>query len=87
MSEAYWTVSSGVSTRVGYSCRECRKVISKGEAIKVREGRKMRFYYHDKCFSGKCRRGPAYILRRTSLTLLPDRRSRPPNTGQQLVQQ
>ena len=53
MSEAYWTVSSGVSARVGYSCRECRKVISKGEAVKVREGRKMRFYYHDKCFSGK----------------------------------
>ncbi|KAL0048643.1 hypothetical protein WJX82_007573 [Trebouxia sp. C0006] len=53
MSEAYWTVSSGVSARVGYSCRECRKVINKGEAIKVREGRKMRFYYHDKCFSGE----------------------------------
>lgn len=53
MSEAYWTVSSGKAERTGYSCRECRKVICKGESVKVREGRKMRFYYHDACFSGK----------------------------------
>lgn len=53
MSEAYWTVSSGVASRTGHSCRECRKVISKGEAIKIREGRKMRFSYHEGCFSGK----------------------------------
>lgn len=53
MSTAYWTVSSGTAERTGYSCRECRKVICKGEAVKVREGRKMRFYYHDACFSGR----------------------------------
>ena len=53
MSEAYWTVSSGKAERTGYSCRECKKVICKGELVKVREGRKMRFYYHDACFSGK----------------------------------
>lgn len=53
MSEAYWTVSSGKAERTGYSCRECRKVICKGETMKVREGRKLRFYYHEACFSGE----------------------------------
>jgi hypothetical protein len=52
MSDSYWTVSSGVASRTGWSCRECRQVIAKGEAIRVRDARKMRFFYHDACFSG-----------------------------------
>lgn len=66
MSEAYWTVSSGKAERTGYSCRECKKVICKGETVKVREGRKMRFYYHDACFSGKWRRSCLHVAQRTS---------------------
>jgi hypothetical protein len=49
----YWTVSTGVASRTGWSCRECKRVIGKGEAIKVRDGRKMRYFYHEGCFSGE----------------------------------
>jgi hypothetical protein len=35
----YWTVSGGQAVRTGWSCRECKKVIQKGENIKVRDGR------------------------------------------------
>lgn len=48
----YWTVSSGIAARNGWTCRECKKPIAKGEQIKVRDGRKVRLMYHDKCFSG-----------------------------------
>eukprot|EP00891_Asterochloris_glomerata_P008482 jgi/Astpho2/8482/fgenesh1_pg.00125_%23_5_t len=42
----------GNATRTGYSCRrECRNVILKGESVVVRDGRKMRFFYHADCFS------------------------------------
>ena len=66
MSEAYWTVSSGKAERTGYSCRECKKVICKGETVKVREGRKMRFYYHDACFSGRWSSSCLHVAQRTS---------------------
>ncbi|EDV25872.1 hypothetical protein TrispH2_004702 [Trichoplax sp. H2] len=52
MSDNYWTVSYGVACRTGFSCRECKKVINKNEPIAVRDGRKMRFFYHRQCFSG-----------------------------------
>ena len=52
MSDSYWTVSYGTACRTGFSCRECKKVINKNEPIAVRDGRKMRFFYHRKCFSG-----------------------------------
>jgi hypothetical protein len=48
----YWTVSEGIANRTGFSCRECKKVINCGENIKVRDGRKMRLFYHTHCFSG-----------------------------------
>ena len=41
-------------------CRECRKVIVKGEPVMVRDGRKMRFLYHADCFSGGLPEGPAH---------------------------
>lgn len=50
--EEYWTVSNGKATRTGFSCRECKKVILKDEPIVCRDGRKMRFFYHQMCFSG-----------------------------------
>lgn len=50
--EHYWTVSKGVAARTGWSCRECKSNIAKGEPICVRDGRKMRFFYHERCFSG-----------------------------------
>ncbi|KAJ1561303.1 hypothetical protein HK096_005204 [Nowakowskiella sp. JEL0078] len=51
MSE-YWTVSHGLAIRTGWSCRECKTVIFRGEQITVRDGRKMRLFYHSSCFSG-----------------------------------
>ena len=53
MADSYWTVSDGLASRTGFSCRECKQVIGKGQPMKVREGRKMRFYYHRQCFSGE----------------------------------
>ncbi|KAI8806798.1 hypothetical protein BJ742DRAFT_854899 [Cladochytrium replicatum] len=49
---SYWTLSEGYAIRTGFSCRECRLVIQKGEAVTVRDGRKMRLFYHRECFSG-----------------------------------
>ncbi|KAI8911849.1 hypothetical protein EDD86DRAFT_181727, partial [Gorgonomyces haynaldii] len=46
----YWTVSEGTANRTGWSCRECKQIIQKGTPIKVRDGRKMRFFYHTQCF-------------------------------------
>ncbi|KAJ3098840.1 hypothetical protein HDU97_003703 [Phlyctochytrium planicorne] len=50
-SSTYWTVSHGKANRTGFSCRECKKVIIKDTPISVRDGRKMRFFYHRECFS------------------------------------
>lgn len=49
---AYWTVSFGVCTRLGLTCRECRAPLFKGQRIAARDGRKIRLTYHDECFSG-----------------------------------
>ena len=49
----YWTVSFGIANRNGYTCRECKKPIMKFERIAVRDGRKIRLMYHEKCFSGE----------------------------------
>eukprot|EP00741_Cyanophora_paradoxa_P022069 tig00021434_g21304.t1 len=49
----YWTVSQGTAIRTGWSCRECKEVIMKGSPVIVRDGRKMRFFYHVECYSGE----------------------------------
>ena len=51
--QEYWTVSRGTAVRFGWKCRECRKDIAKGEPIVARDGRKIRLFYHDRCFSGQ----------------------------------
>ncbi|KAF4659082.1 hypothetical protein FOZ61_005011 [Perkinsus olseni] len=48
----YWTISTGVACRNGWSCRECKGPIVKGTPLVCRDGRKLRFMYHPKCFSG-----------------------------------
>ena len=47
----YWTVSSGPAIRT-FSCRECKGIIYKGQEMKVRDGRKIRLFYHEDCYSG-----------------------------------
>ncbi|MDC3321730.1 hypothetical protein OAV88_03930 [bacterium] len=52
-SEAYWELSGPLPIkRNGVSCRSCRKPIYKGNNVYVRDGRKLRFFYHEECFSG-----------------------------------
>ena len=35
-----------------FKCRACRKSIYKGQQVFVRDGRKLRFFYHEACFNG-----------------------------------
>ena len=51
-SDTYWTISHGHANRTGWSCRECRTVIYQGEPIIIRDGRKLRLMYHERCYSG-----------------------------------
>ena len=52
MAEDYWTVSRGVAVRNGNKCRECKQYITMNEPIAIRDGRKIRLFYHDNCYSG-----------------------------------
>jgi hypothetical protein len=50
--EAYWELSGPTPiNRIG-TCRACRKIIPKGTEVMVRDGRKLRFFYHVECFTG-----------------------------------
>lgn len=49
----YWTVPFGDACRTGFSCRECKKLIPIKAKMAIRDGRKMRLFYHLECFSGK----------------------------------
>ena len=49
---AYW-VLSGPTVNVNIqTCRQCKKSIMKNSSVMVREGRKLRFFYHTECFTG-----------------------------------
>jgi hypothetical protein len=50
--EEYWTVCEGVAVTSTTSCRECSKSIPKGSRVIIRDGRKIRLFYHPECFSG-----------------------------------
>ena len=51
--EAYWALSGPIATNRIQSCSACRGVVFKGSRVFVREGRKLRFFYHDDCFTGE----------------------------------
>ena len=50
--EAYWALTGPIATNRMQSCSACRGVIFKGSRVLVREGRKLRFFYHEACFTG-----------------------------------
>lgn len=50
--EAYWKLSGPTVTNRLSSCRACRGLIPKGDRVLVREGRRLRFFYHEVCFTG-----------------------------------
>ncbi len=51
-SPAYWELSGPMAANRTGSCSHCRGVIFKGDLVMVRDGRKLRFMYHDRCFTG-----------------------------------
>lgn len=50
--EAYWELSGPVIANRISTCRACRQSIIKGSSMMVRDGRKLRFFYHTTCFTG-----------------------------------
>lgn len=49
----YWELSGPLPmNRNGVSCRACKKPIYKTNTVMVRDGRKLRFFYHATCFTG-----------------------------------
>jgi hypothetical protein len=50
--EAYWALSGPTPVNRLVSCRACKKSVYKGTNVMVREGRKLRFFYHEACFTG-----------------------------------
>ena len=50
--EAYWALTGPAVTNRIQSCSACRGIIFQGSRVLVREGRKLRFFYHEACFTG-----------------------------------
>eukprot|EP00600_Ochromonadales_sp_CCMP1393_P010432 CAMPEP_0174956872 /NCGR_PEP_ID=MMETSP0004_2-20121128/1763_1 /TAXON_ID=420556 /ORGANISM="Ochromonas sp., Strain CCMP1393" /LENGTH=135 /DNA_ID=CAMNT_0016204929 /DNA_START=40 /DNA_END=447 /DNA_ORIENTATION=+ len=50
--EAYWELSGPMAVNRITTCRACKKTIYKGSKVMVRDGRKLRFFYHQACFTG-----------------------------------
>eukprot|EP01031_Cornospumella_fuschlensis_P028514 gene28514-34422_t len=50
--EAYWELSGPTPINRIATCRACRQSIPKGASVMVRDGRKLRFFYHEACFTG-----------------------------------
>jgi hypothetical protein len=50
------------------TCRACKQIIDKNSIVMVREGRKLRFFYHQKCFTGdadpRTQTGSSYAKKR-----------------------
>lgn len=50
--EAYWELSGPLPINRVASCRACKATINRGSTVMVRDGRKLRFFYHVECFTG-----------------------------------
>ncbi|KAJ1407247.1 hypothetical protein B484DRAFT_403873 [Ochromonadaceae sp. CCMP2298] len=51
--EAYWELSGPKPINRLTTCRACKSTIPKGCNVMVRDGRKLRFFYHSTCFTGE----------------------------------
>ena len=49
---AYWELSGPIIAVCFQTCRACKNTVNKGQTVMVREGRKLRFFYHEECFTG-----------------------------------
>jgi hypothetical protein len=50
--EAYWELSGPLPINRMTTCRACKKSILKNAEVMIRDGRKLRFFYHAECFTG-----------------------------------
>jgi hypothetical protein len=50
--DAYWELSGPSVLNRSVTCRSCRNTIAKGSVVMARDGRKLRFFYHETCFTG-----------------------------------
>lgn len=50
--DAYWELSGPLPCTSAKTCRACKKAIFKGQSVFCRDGRKLRFFYHEACFTG-----------------------------------
>jgi hypothetical protein len=48
----YWELSGPVPLNQTATCRACRVSMPRGESVMCRDGRKLRFFYHVRCFTG-----------------------------------
>ena len=48
----YWELSGPTPVNRCVSCRACKQTIYKNSSVYTRTGRKLRFFYHENCFSG-----------------------------------
>ena len=51
-SEAYWELSGPTPINRIATCRACRQSIRVNSMVFCRDGRKLRFFYHQSCFTG-----------------------------------
>jgi hypothetical protein len=50
--EAYWELSGPLPINRIATCRACKQSIRVNAQVMVRDGRKLRFFYHEECFTG-----------------------------------
>lgn len=50
--ENYWELSGPKPINRIVSCRACKGTVFKNSNVYVRDGRKLRFFYHEQCFTG-----------------------------------
>ena len=50
--DAYWELSGPLPCTSAKTCRACKSTILRGESVYCRDGRKLRFAYHERCFTG-----------------------------------
>lgn len=51
-SGGYWELSGPAPLNQTATCRACRVSMPRGESVMCRDGRKLRFFYHVRCFTG-----------------------------------
>jgi hypothetical protein len=70
--EAYWELSGPLPINRMTTCRACKESILKNTPVMIRDGRKLRFFYHAVCFTGDAGRMNEVVSCRRLSLLVPD---------------